>query len=85
MTEEEEKQIQERLKKAQELSKEIKSIERVFAPESELDINLYVGSKRGSAMSSVSLSKELADDIRSAVLLTLRSKLIDLKEKYDKL
>ena len=46
---------------------------------------LYVGSKRGSAMSSVSLSKELADDIRSAVLLTLRSKLIDLKEKYDKL
>ena len=85
MTEEEEKQIQERLKKAQKLSKEIKSIERIFAPGSELDIVLYVGSKRGSAMSSVSLGKELIDDIKSAVLLTLRGKLIDLKEEYDKL
>ena len=36
-------------------------------------------------MSSVSLGKELIDDIKSAVLLTLRGKLIDLKEEYDKL
>ena len=85
MTEEEEVALQERLKKAQKISKEIKTLERIFKPGSELDVTLYLGAKGGSAMSSLTLSKELRDEVQSAVLVTLQVRLISLRAEYDKL
>lgn len=85
MTIEEEAELQEKLKKAQKLSKEIKTLERIFEPGSEISIQLYVGSKRGRAMCSVNMNKELREEVESAILITLEARLIDLKDEYKKL
>lgn len=85
MTIEEEAELQEKLKKAQKLSKEIKILERIFEPDSEISIQLYVGSKRGSAMCSVNMNKELREEVESAILIALEARLIDLKDEYKKL
>jgi hypothetical protein len=85
MTVEEEAKLQEKLKRAQKLSKEIKTIERIFEPNTEILVNLYVGSKGGSAMCSVNMNKELKEEVESAILIALEARLIDLREEYKKL
>lgn len=85
MTEEEEKILQDRLNKAQKLSKEIKALERFFDPGAKLHVDLYLGYKGCSAMSSVTLTKELRDEVDSAILVALQLRLISLREEYSKL
>jgi hypothetical protein len=85
MTEEEHKELSEKLKKADKILKDIKLIERALKPGARLSIDLYVGSEKGSAMSSLTLTKDLREDIESAVRLSLNLKLISLQDEYKNL
>lgn len=85
MTEEEERRLQDRLNRAQKISKEIKALERFFEPGAKLHVDLYLGYKGCSAMSSVTLTKELRDEVDSAILVALQLRLVTLREEYSKL
>lgn len=85
MTEDEHKELQDKLKRADKILKDIKLIERALEPGARLSIDLYVGSKKGSAMSSLTLTKDLREDIESAVRLSLNLKLISLQDEYKNL
>ena len=65
MTEEEHKELSEKLKKADKILKDIKLIERALKPGARLSIDLYVGSEKGSAMSSLTLTKDLREMLKS--------------------
>ena len=85
MTEEEEAVLQERLKKAQKLSKEIKTLEKLSSPDTSISVILYMGHKKGGSMTPVNMPKELREEIESTVLISLEARLIDLREEYSKL
>ena len=85
MTIEEEAELQEKLKKAQKLSKEIKTLEKLSSPDTSISVALYIGNKKGGCQTLVNMPKELREEIESTVLIALEARLIDLKEEYKKL
>lgn len=86
MTEAEEAELQERLKKAYEIKAEITSIKE-FIDLGQEDGTIYttIFVKDGKAFREVvSLSNKTRQELNEAVILTLKSRLIELEEEYDK-
>jgi hypothetical protein len=84
MTEDEHKELQNKLKKADKILKDIRIIERALKPGSKLVVDVCELGEHSGA-SSLPFTKEIREEIESAVRLSLNLKLISLQDEYKNL